>query len=85
MGTTLVENPDAAIYQGRRIKVAHFLSERNANVLLAGILKEGSFHVLGDNPVEIYEVTKPATVRKAIDRLRSSRLEVLRSHQGYDE
>jgi cation diffusion facilitator family transporter len=60
------ENEGAKLSHKKGIQAAHLLVEEKVDVVLAGSLGEGPFHVLGDNLIQIYRLPKSVEIREAI-------------------
>jgi predicted Fe-Mo cluster-binding NifX family protein len=69
------ENEGAKLSHKKGIQAAHLLVEEKVNVVLAGSLGEGPFHVLGDNLIQIYFLPKAMEIREAIRLLNQNSLE----------
>jgi cation diffusion facilitator family transporter len=60
------ENEGAKLSHKKGIQAANLLVEEKVDVVLAGSLGEGPFHVLGDNLIQIYYLPKSVEIREAI-------------------
>jgi predicted Fe-Mo cluster-binding NifX family protein len=69
------ENEGARLSHKKGIQAANLLVEEKVNVVLAGSLGEGPFHVLGDNLIQIYYLPKSVEIREAIRLLNQNLLE----------
>jgi predicted Fe-Mo cluster-binding NifX family protein len=74
--------------QKKGIATAHFLIKEKSEVVLAGGIGEGPFHVLRDNLVQLYYLPKTVGIREAIRLLNENSLEKMISpierHEGTD-
>jgi cation diffusion facilitator family transporter len=69
------ENEGAKLSHKKGIQAAHLLVEEKVDVVLAGSLGEGPFHVLGDNLIQIYYFPKSVKIREAVRLLTQNLLE----------
>ncbi len=69
------ENEGAKLSHKKGIKAARLLVEEKVDVVLAGSLGEGPFHVLGDNLIQIYYLPKSVEIREAVRLLNQNLLE----------
>jgi cation diffusion facilitator family transporter len=69
------ENEGAKLSHKKGIQAAHLLVEEKVDVVLAGSLGEGPFHVLGDNLIQIYYLPKSVEIREAIRLLNQNLLD----------
>ncbi len=69
------ENEGAKLSHKKGIQAAHLLVEEKIDVVLAGSLGEGPFHVLGDNLIQIYYLPKSVEIREAIRLLNQNLLD----------
>lgn len=69
------ENEGAKLSHKKGIQAAHLLVEEKVDVVLAGSLGEGPFHVLGDNLIQIYYLPKAVEIREAIRLLNQNLLD----------
>ncbi len=69
------ENEGARLSHKKGIQAAHLLVEEKVDVVLAGSLGEGPFHVLGDNLIQIYYLPKSVEIREAVRLLNQNLLE----------
>jgi cation diffusion facilitator family transporter len=69
------ENEGAKLSHKKGIQAAHLLVEEKVDVVLAGSLGEGPFHVLGDNLIQIYYLPKSVQIREAVRLLTQNLLE----------
>jgi cation diffusion facilitator family transporter len=74
-GFHLKENEGAKLSHKKGIQAARLLVEEKVDVVLAGSLGEGPFHVLGDNLIQIYHLSKSVEVRGAIRLLNQNSLD----------
>jgi cation diffusion facilitator family transporter len=68
-------NRAARIARKKGIGAAQFLVDEKVDVVLAGGMGKGPFHLLRDNLVQVYILQKGVEVREAIQLLENSRLE----------
>ena len=69
------ENGGARLSHKKGIQAANLLVEEKVDVVLAGSLGEGPFHVLGDNLIQIYYLPKSVEIREAIRLLNQNLLD----------
>lgn len=69
------ENEGAKLSHKKGIQAANLLVEEKVDVVLAGSLGEGPFHVLGDNLIQIYYLPKSVEIREAVRLLNQNLLE----------
>jgi cation diffusion facilitator family transporter len=69
------ENEGAKLSHKKGIQAAHLLVEEKVDVVLAGSLGEGPFHVLGDNLTQIYYLPKSVQIQEAVRLLTQNLLE----------
>ncbi len=75
VGFYVKENEGARLSHKKGIQAAHLLVEEKVDVVLAGSLGEGPFHVLGDNLIQIYYLPKSVEIREAVRLLNQNLLE----------
>jgi predicted Fe-Mo cluster-binding NifX family protein len=75
MGFYVKENEGAKLSHKKGIQAANLLVEEKVDVVLAGSLGEGPFHVLGNNLIQIYSLPKAIEIREAIRLLNQNSLE----------
>jgi len=75
MGFYVKENEGAKLSRQKGIQAASLLVKEKTDVVLAGDLGEGPFHVLGDNLIQIYSLPKVMEIREAIRLLNQNLLE----------
>ncbi len=75
MSLNVRENEGATLSRKKGIQAANLLVEEKVDVVLAGRLGEGPFHVLGDNLIQIYSLPKAIEIREAIRLLNQNSLE----------
>ena len=75
MGFYVKENEGAKLSRQKGIQAAHLLVKEKTDVVFAGDLGEGPFHVLGDNLIQIYSLPKVMEIREAIRLLNQNSLE----------
>ena len=68
-------NSAARMARKKGISAAQFLVDEKVDVVLAGGMGEGPFHLLRDNLVQVYILQKGVEVREAIQLLENKRLE----------
>jgi cation diffusion facilitator family transporter len=68
------ENEGAKLLHKKGIQAAYLLVKEKIDVVLAGSLGEGPFHVLGDNLVQIYCLPKSVEIREAVRLLNQNLL-----------
>jgi cation diffusion facilitator family transporter len=68
------ENEGATLSRKKGIQAANLLVEEKVDVVLAGNIGEGPFHVLGDNLVQIYYLPRSVEIREAIRLLNQNLL-----------
>jgi len=68
-------NSAARIARKKGISAAQFLVDEKVDVVLAGGMGEGPFHLLRDNLVQVYILQKGVEVREAIQLLGNNKLE----------
>jgi predicted Fe-Mo cluster-binding NifX family protein len=73
------ENEGARLSHKKGIQAANLLVEEKVDIVLAGSLGEGPFHVLGDNLIQIYSLPKSVEIREAIRLLNQNVLEKILS------
>lgn len=73
-GFQIRENEGAKLLHKKGIQAAHLLVKEKIDVVLAGFLGEGPFHVLGDNLVQIYYLPKSVEIREAVRLLNQNLL-----------
>ena len=73
------ENEGAKLSHKKGIQAAHLLVEEKVDVVLAGSIGEGPFHVLGDNLIQIYYLPKSVEIREAVRLLNQNLLERMMS------
>jgi cation diffusion facilitator family transporter len=73
-GFQIRENEGAKLLHKKGIQAAHLLVKEKIDVVLAGSLGEGPFHVLGDNLVQIYYLPKSVEIREAVRLLNQNLL-----------
>jgi cation diffusion facilitator family transporter len=78
-GFYVKENEGAKLSHKKGIQAARLLVEEKVDVVLAGSLGEGPFHVLGDNLIQIYYLPMPAKIREVIRLLNQNLLERMTS------
>ena len=69
------ENEGARLSHKKGIQAANLLVDEKVDVVLAGSVGEGPFHVLGDNLIQIYYLPKSVEIREAIRLLNQNLLE----------
>jgi cation diffusion facilitator family transporter len=69
------ENEGATLSRKKGIQAANLLVEEKVDVVLAGSIGEGPFHLLGDNLIQIYSLPKAIEIREAIRLLNQNSLE----------
>jgi cation diffusion facilitator family transporter len=69
------ENEGAKLSHKKGIQAAHLLVKEKVDVVLAGGLGEGPFHLLGDNLIQIYCLPKSTEIREAVRLLNQKLLE----------
>jgi predicted Fe-Mo cluster-binding NifX family protein len=69
------ENEGARLSHKKGIQAANLLVEEKVDVVLAGSLGEGPFHVLGDNLIQIYSLPKSVEIREVVRLLNQNLLE----------
>ena len=74
-GFYVKENEGAKLSRKKGIQAANLLVEEKIDVVLAGDLGEGPFHVLGNNLIQIYSLPKAIEIREAIRLLNQNSLE----------
>jgi predicted Fe-Mo cluster-binding NifX family protein len=79
MSLNVRENEGATLSHKKGIHAANLLIEEKVDVVLAGSLGEGPFHVLGDNLIQIYYLPKFAEIREAVRLLNQNLLEKMLS------
>jgi predicted Fe-Mo cluster-binding NifX family protein len=79
VGLYVKENEGARLSHKKGIQAANLLVEEKVDVLLAGSLGEGPFHVLGDNLIQIYYLPKSVEIREAIRLLNQNLLDKMMS------
>jgi cation diffusion facilitator family transporter len=88
MGFYVAGNEAAKLKQKKGIATAHFLIKEKSEVVLAGGIGEGPFHVLRDKLVQLYYLPKTVGIREAIRLLNEKSLEKMISpierHEGTD-
>jgi cation diffusion facilitator family transporter len=75
LGFHIKENEGAKLSHKKGIQAAHLLVEEKVDVVLAGSLGEGPFHVLGDNLIQIYYIPKSVKIQEAVRLLAQNQLE----------
>jgi predicted Fe-Mo cluster-binding NifX family protein len=60
------ENEGAKLSHKKGLHAAHLLVEEKVDVVLAGSLGEGPFHVLGDNLIQIYYLPKSVQIQETV-------------------
>jgi cation diffusion facilitator family transporter len=78
-GFQVRENEGSKLLHKKGIQAAHLLVKEKVDVVLAGSLGEGPFHVLGDNLVQIYYLPKSVEIREAIRLLNQNLLKKMLS------
>jgi len=68
-------NEGSKLTRKKGIQAANLLVEENANVVLAGAIGEGPFHMLGDNLIQVYTLPKSMAIRDAVRLLTENSLE----------
>lgn len=68
-------NPSAKLSKKRGITAADFLIKEKINMLLAGDLGEGPFHMLRNSFVEIFKLSLDSGIRETIEALLDDKLE----------
>jgi predicted Fe-Mo cluster-binding NifX family protein len=79
VGFYVAGNEAAKLKQKKGIATAHFLIKEKSEVVLAGGIGEGPFHVLRDNLVQLYYLPKTVEIREAIRLLNENLLEKMTS------
>ena len=79
LGFHVKENEGAKLTHKKGIQASHLLVEEKVDIVLAGSLGEGPFHLLGDNLVQIYYLPKSVEVREAIRLLNQNLLRRMES------
>jgi predicted Fe-Mo cluster-binding NifX family protein len=72
-------NEAAKLPQKKGIAVSHLVLDQKADVLIAGGIGEGPFHVLGDSSVKIYYLPKSVNIREAVHLLNQGILDRMTS------
>ncbi len=68
-------NEGAKLSHKKGIQAANLLVDENVNVVLAGAIGEGPFHVLGDNLIQMYVLPKSVETKDAVRFLTGNLLE----------
>jgi cation diffusion facilitator family transporter len=79
VGSYVKENEGAKLSHKKGIQAAHLLVEENVDVVLAGGIGEGPFHILGDNLIQIYSISKSMEIREAVNLLNKTLLQRMTS------
>jgi cation diffusion facilitator family transporter len=79
VGSYIKMNEGARLSRKRGIAAADLLVEENADVVLAGGIGEGPFHILRDNLIQIYSISKPMKVTEAVNLLNKALLQRMTS------
>ncbi|MBN2151964.1 MAG: cation diffusion facilitator family transporter [Candidatus Lokiarchaeota archaeon] len=74
-GWAVKANPGKDLTKKRGITTADFLKSEGVDVILAGGIGEGPFHVLRDGLVEVYDLPGDRGVRKALEDYLDGKLE----------
>jgi predicted Fe-Mo cluster-binding NifX family protein len=75
LGSYVKENEGAKLSHKRGIQAARLLVKEKVDVVLAGSVGEGPFHVLGDNLMQIYHISNSMEIQEAVRRLTQNSLE----------
>jgi predicted Fe-Mo cluster-binding NifX family protein len=75
LGFHVKENEGAKLSHRKGIQAAHLLVEEKVDVVIAGSLGEGPFHVLKDNLIQIYYLPTSVQIREAVRLLTQNLLE----------
>jgi cation diffusion facilitator family transporter len=79
LGFQVKVNEGAKLSHKKGIEASHLLVEEKVDIVLAGSLGEGPFHLLGDNLVQIFHLPKSVEVREAIRLLNQNMLRRMES------
>jgi cation diffusion facilitator family transporter len=79
LGFQVKVNEGAKLSHKKGIEASHLLVEEKVDIVLAGSLGEGPFHLLGDNLVQIFHLPKSVEVREAIRLLNQNLLRRMES------
>jgi cation diffusion facilitator family transporter len=74
-GFYLKENEGAKLSHKKGIQASRLLTKEKVDVVLAGSLGEGPFHILGDTLIQIYYLPMPVEIREAIRLLNQNLLD----------
>jgi cation diffusion facilitator family transporter len=74
-GFYVKENEGAKLSHKKGIQASRLLVEEKADVVLAGSLGEGPFHILGDNLIQIYYLPKSVEIQEATRLLNQNLLD----------
>jgi cation diffusion facilitator family transporter len=66
VGSYVKANEGAKLSHKKGIQAANLLVKENVDVVLAGAIGEGPFHVLGDNLIEMYLLSKSMKIKEAV-------------------
>jgi len=69
VGSYVKENEGAKLSHKKGIQAAHLLVEENVDMVLAGGIGEGPFHIIGDNLIQIYSISKSLKINEAVNLL----------------
>jgi cation diffusion facilitator family transporter len=75
VGSYVKENEGAKLSHKKGIQAAHLLVEEHVDVVLAGGIGEGPFHILGDNLIQIYSISKSIKINEAVSLLNETLLQ----------
>ena len=79
MGSNVKTNEGAKLSHKKGIQAANLLIEENVTVVLAGGIGEGPFHILGDNLIQIYSISKSMKIIEAVNLLNTALLKRMTS------
>ncbi|MDQ1279388.1 MAG: Cation transporter [Thermoproteota archaeon] len=72
-------NEEAKLARKKGITVAHFLTNEKVDVVIAGSLGEGPFHVLRDSLIEIYHLPESVQIGEVIHLINQNMLDKMTS------
>ena len=79
VGSYVKANEGAKLSHKKGIQAANLLVEEKVDVVLAGSIGEGPFHVLGDHLIQIYSISKSMKIKEAVNLLNETLLQRMTS------
>ncbi len=79
VGSYVKANEGAKLSHKKGIQAANLLIEENVTAVLAGGIGEGPFHILGDNLIQIYSISKSVKIIETVNLLNTALLKRMTS------